>query len=258
MTISNEYRGLRGRVVIITGAGQGIGRVYAHNFAAQGAIPVIAELNAEAGQKVAREIEAKGGRALAVQTDVSNAASTLNMAQQALKQFGRIDCLLNNAAVFSKITIAPFWELPEAEWRQAMDVNITGSFLCARAVVPAMQERKWGRIINVSSGTMILGRPNYLHYITSKAAMVGMTRSMSRELGPWNITVNTFWPGVTKTEVERPSVPAVMFEKYAEMQCLHRLTDMDDLSAGMMFLCSDDAGFITGQSLAVDGGLTFI
>ena len=139
-----------------------------------------------------------------------------------------------------------------------MDVNITGSFLCARAVVPAMQERKWGRIINVSSGTMILGRPNYLHYITSKAAMVGMTRSMSRELGPWNITVNTFWPGVTKTEVERPSVPAVMFEKFAEMQCLHRLTDMDDLSAGMMFLCSDDASFITGQSLAVDGGLTFI
>jgi len=258
MTISNEYRGLRGRVVIITGAGQGIGRVYAHNFAAQGAIPVIAELNAEAGQNGAREIDAKVGRALAVQTDVSNAASTLNMAQQALKQFGRIDCLLNNAAVFSKITIAPFWELPEAEWRQAMDVNITGSFLCARAVVPAMQERKWGRIINVSSGTMILGRPNYLHYITSKAAMVGMTRSMSRELGAWNITVNTFWPGVTKTEVERPSVPAVMFEKFAEMQCLHRLTDMDDLSAGMMFLCSDDAGFITGQSLAVDGGLTFI
>ena len=258
MTIGNEYRGLRGRVVIVTGAGQGIGRGYAHNFAAQGAIPVIAELNAEAGQKVAREVEAKGGRALAVPTDVSNTASTLNMAQQALKQFGRIDCLINNAAVFSKITIAPFWELPEAEWRQAMDVNITGSFLCARAVVPAMQERKWGRIVNVSSGTMILGRPNYLHYITSKAAMVGMTRSMARELGEWNVTVNTFWPGVTKTEVERPSVPAAMFEKFAELQCLHRLTDMDDLSAGMMFLCSDDAGFITGQSLAVDGGLAFI
>jgi NAD(P)-dependent dehydrogenase (short-subunit alcohol dehydrogenase family) len=258
MTITNEYRGLRGRVVIITGAGQGIGRRYALNFAAQGAIPVIAEFNGDAGERVAREVEQQGGKALAIQTDVSNTASTLNMAKQTLSKFGRIDCLLNNAAVFSKITIAPFWELPEAEWRQAMDVNITGSFLCARAVVPAMQERKWGRIVNVSSGTMIMGRPNYLHYITSKAAMVGMTRSMSRELGPWNVTVNTFWPGVTKTEVERPSVPAAMFEKFAEMQCLHRLTDMDDLSAGMMFLCSDDAGFITGQSLAVDGGLAFI
>jgi len=258
LTITNEYRGLKDRVVIITGAGQGIGRNYAHRFAAQGAIPVIAEFNEAAGASVAREVEAQGGKALFVATDVSNTASTLDMAAQALKKFGRIDCLINNAAVFSKITIAPFWELPEAEWRQAMDVNITGSFLCARAVVPAMQERKWGRIVNVSSATMILGRPNYLHYITSKAAMVGMTRSMARELGEWNVTVNTFWPGVTKTEVERPSVPAAVFDKFAEAQCLHRLTELDDLAAGMMFLCSDDAAFITGQSLQVDGGLTFI
>ena len=133
---SNTYAGLRDRVVIITGAGQGIGRAYAKHFAAQGAIPVIAEFNAEAGQSVEAEVKAAGGRALFVKTDVADEASTKAMAQAALDSFGRIDCLINNAAVFSRITMAPFWELPVDEWRRAMDVNITGSFLCARAVVP--------------------------------------------------------------------------------------------------------------------------
>jgi 3-oxoacyl-[acyl-carrier protein] reductase len=255
---SNTYPGLRDRVVIITGAGQGIGRAYAKHFAAQGAIPVIAEFNAEAGKSVEAEVKAQGGRALFVKTDVADEASTKAMTQAALDAFGRIDCLINNAAVFSRITMAPFWELPVDEWRRAMDVNITGSFLCARAVVPTLQARRFGRIINVSSATMIMGRENYLHYITSKSAMVGMTRSMARELGAWDITVNTFWPGVTKTEIERPSVPAEVFERMTQMQSIKRLTHTDDLAHGVMFLCSDDAGFITGQSLQVDGGLTFI
>lgn len=258
MPITNEYRGLRDRVVIITGAGQGIGRNHAKRFAEQGSHIVIAEFNGDAGRNVEREITEAGGSALFVETDVSNTESTLNMADQALKKFGRIDCLINNAALFSKITMGPFWDLPEAEWRAAMDVNITGAFLCSRAVVPTMQERKWGRIINVSSGTVTMGRENYLHYITSKSAVIGMTRAMARELGNWNITVNTFWPAVTKTEVERPSVPNALFEKFAEMQCIHRLSDMDDLSAGVMFICSDDAGFMTGQGLAVDGGIVFL
>jgi 3-oxoacyl-[acyl-carrier protein] reductase len=258
MPVTNEYRGLRDRVVIITGAGQGIGRNHAKRFAEQGSHIVIAEFNGDAGRNVEREITEAGGSALFVETDVSNTESTLNMADQALKKFGRIDCLINNAALFSKITMGPFWDLPEAEWRAAMDVNITGAFLCSRAVVPTMQERKWGRIINVSSGTVTMGRENYLHYITSKSAVIGMTRAMARELGNWNITVNTFWPAVTKTEVERPSVPNALFEKFAEMQCIHRLSDMDDLSAGVMFICSDDAGFMTGQGLAVDGGIVFL
>jgi 3-oxoacyl-[acyl-carrier protein] reductase len=258
MPITNEYRGLRDRVVIITGGGQGIGRNHAKRFAEQGSHIVIAEFNGDAGRNVEREINDAGGSALFVETDVSNTESTLNMADQALKKFGRIDCLINNAALFSKITMGPFWDLPEAEWRAAMDVNITGAFLCSRAVVPTMQERKWGRIINVSSGTVTMGRENYLHYITSKSAVIGMTRAMARELGNWNVTVNTFWPAVTKTEVERPSVPNALFEKFAEMQCIHRLSDMDDLSAGVMFICSDDAGFMTGQGLAVDGGIVFL
>jgi 3-oxoacyl-[acyl-carrier protein] reductase len=169
MSIPNEYGGLRDRVVIITGAGQGIGRAYAHHFAAQGAIPIIAEYNDAGGRKVQAEVEVAGGRSLFVKTDVSDQASVDAMVQATLTKFGRIDCLINNAAVLSRITMAPFWKLPLDEWRRAIDVNITGAFLCARAVVPTMQERNWGRIINVCSGTVIMGRENYLHYVTSQS-----------------------------------------------------------------------------------------
>lgn len=258
MAISNGYNGLKGRVAIITGAGQGIGRRYAQRFAEQGAIPVIAEFNAEAGRSVEAELKAAGHEALFVETDVASEESANAMAQAVREAYGRIDILINNAAVFSKITMAPFWELPPDEWERAMRVNISGPFYCARAVRETMQAAHWGRIINVSSATVIMGRQNYLHYITSKSAVIGMTRSMARELGPWDITVNTFWPGVTQTEVERPSVPKEQFEQLKQMQSLKRLTDMDDLAGAVMFLCSDDAAFITGQSLQVDGGLTFI
>ena len=160
---SANYPSLKDRVIIITGGGQALGRTYAHAFASQGAIPVIAELNGESGARVAKEIEQKGGRALSVQTDVSDEKATEEMAKKALKAYGRIDCLINNAAVFSQITIAPFWELPVDEWQSAMRVNIDGAFFCSRAVVPAMQERKWGRIVNIASTTVHTGRPNYLH-----------------------------------------------------------------------------------------------
>ena len=251
------YPSLRDRVVIITGGGQGLGRTYAHNFAAQGAIPVIAELNEENGARVVQEIEHQGGRALSFRTDVSDEASTLAMAEAALSAHGRIDCLINNAAVFSKITIAPFWELPVDEWKSAMDVNINGAFFCSRAVVPAMQEAHWGRIINVASTTVPTGRANYLHYITSKSAMIGMTRSMARELGDYNVTVHLFWPGAVETEIERPSVSGAQFQAIAQQQCIKRPATMDEYAGFMLFLCSDDAEYMTGQAMAANGGVAF-
>ena len=257
LTVTARYDSLEGRVVIITGGGQGIGRGYAHHFAAQGAIPIIAELNGENGERVKAEIEAKGARAHAIQTDVSDMASVSAMVAAVMAAEGRIDVLINNAAVFSRITMAPFWELPLDEWDNAMKVNVTGSFYCARAVVPAMQSAKWGRIVNVASGTVALGSANYLHYITSKSAMIGMTRSMARELGPWNVTVNTFWPGIIKTEVPRPSAPDEVFEMFSRQQCLPRLTTIEDLAKPMLFLCSDEAKYMTGQIFEPDGGLSF-
>ena len=252
------YDSLAGRVIIITGGGQGIGRGYAHYFAAQGAIPVIAEYNGDNGERVAHEVQEKQGQALAIQTDVADIRSATSMAEKTLSALGRIDVLINNAAVFSQITMAPFWELPVEEWERAVQVNINGAFYCSRAVVPAMQEARWGRIVNVSSGTTVMGRPNYLHYITTKSAMIGMSRSMARELGPWNITVNTFWPGVMQTEVERPSVPKKMFEVLTGNQALPRQGTIHDLAKAMLFLCSDEAAYITGQNMLPDGGANMI
>jgi NAD(P)-dependent dehydrogenase (short-subunit alcohol dehydrogenase family) len=251
------YSSLKNRVVIITGGGQGLGRTYAHEFAAQGAIPVVAELNGENGARVVAEIEQKGGRALSIETDVSSESSTLEMAAKTLSAFGRIDCLINNAAVFSKITIAPFWELPVDEWNAAMQVNINGAFFASRAVVPSMMEAKWGRIINIASTTVPTGRANYLHYITSKSAMIGMTRSMARELGPYNITTHLFWPGAVETEIERPSVSGDMFQKLADQQAIGRPATMEEYAAFLLFMCSDDAEYMTGQAIAANGGLAF-
>ena len=257
VTVTARYDSLRDRVVVITGAGQGIGRGYAHHFAAQGAIPVIAEINGEKGHAVRQEIEDAGGTAHAFETDVSDMPSVAAMVEATLSAAGRIDVLINNAALFSRITMAPFWELPLDEWDRAMRVNVTGSFYCARAVVPAMQDNNHGRIVNVTSGTVALGSANYLHYITSKSAMIGMTRSMARELGPWNITVNTFWPGIIRTEVPRPSAPDEVFEMFRKQQCLPRLTTIEDLAKPMLFLCSEEARYITGQIFEPDGGLSF-
>ena len=257
VTVTAHYKSLEGRVVIITGGGQGIGRGYAHHFAAQGAIPIIAELNGDNAVSVQREIKEKGFEALAIQTDVASMESVTTMVNQVIEKFGRIDILINNAAVFSRITMAPFWELPLDEWDSAMNVNVTGSYYCARAVVPTMRRAKWGRIVNVTSGTVQLGSANYLHYITSKSAVIGMTRSMARELGASNITVNTFWPGITKTEVNRPSATDEVFEMFTQRQCLPRMTTIDDLAKPMLFLCSEEAAYMTGQIFEPDGGLSF-
>ena len=258
MTSTATYHSLKDRVVVITGGGQGLGRAYAEHFAAQGAICVIAELDGANGEKVAAEVRDAGGRALAVETDVSVLAEAERMAAAALSEYGRIDCLINNAAIFSRITMAPFWELPVDEWERAMQVNINGAFYCARAVVPAMQEAEWGRIVNLASTTVAIGRVNYLHYITSKSALIGMTRSMARELGGWNITVNLLWPGTVETEIERPSVSGAQFASIAKQQCLPRPAEMQDIARVMLFLCSDDSGYITGQGLQANGGLAFL
>lgn len=194
---------------------------------------------------------------MAVETDVQDERSTVAMAEETLRALGRIDCLINNAAHFSQISMAPFWELSVEEWERAIDTNVTGAFLTARAVAPAMMEAGWGRIVNVSSTTVMSGRPNYLHYITSKSAMIGMTRSMARELGPYNVTVHLFWPGAVETEIDRPSVSGAMFQELASVQALPRPATTDDFAVAMLFLCSDDSEYMTGQALVANGGLAF-
>ncbi len=254
-----DYHSLKDRVVIITGGGQGIGRTYAHHFAAQGAVPVIAEIKPDDGARVAAEIEADGGRVLFVETDVGDLASAEAMAAAALSAHGRIDGLINNAAMFTNISNAPFCEIPVDEWLRTIHVNVTGAYFCARAVAPAMREAKWGRMVNISSGVTTIGYPNFLHYVTSKSAVIGMTRSLARELGPDNITVNTFWPGLTRTEVsEMAGKTSARYERQIELQCLKREGTTDDLARIVLFLCSEESGWINGHNIAGDGGYKFL
>jgi NAD(P)-dependent dehydrogenase (short-subunit alcohol dehydrogenase family) len=250
------FPGLKDRVVIITGAGQGIGRVFAKAFATAGARSVIAELNKEKAAAVFEEIMGFGGQALAVTTDVADPASIEAMIDVVEGQYGRIDILINNAGIFSTLEMRPFEQIPLDEWEQVLRVNLTGPFLCARAVLPAMRRAKWGRIINVASGAVRLGRPNYLHYIAAKAALAGMSLSMARELGPDGITVNAILPGATFTEIERKTVTPAQKERIIAMQCIPRAEVPEDLVGAVLFLASEGSSFVTGQSINLDGGVT--
>ena len=245
---------LAGRVAIVTGAGQGIGRVFAKAFALAGAIPVIAEKNADKARAVEREIAAAGGQALAITTDVADEKSVRAMAGAVERALGRIDILVNNAAIFSTLEMRPFEEIPLAEWNEVLRVNVTGPFLTAGAVVPAMRRAGWGRIINIASGAVLLGRPNYLHYIASKGALDAMSRSMARELGGHGITVNAVLPGATFTEIERKTVTPEQKTRIIGLQCVPRAETPEDLVGTVLFLASEAAGFLTGQRIVVDGG----
>lgn len=248
---------VRNRVVIVTGAAQGIGRELARQFAAAGAIPVLADYNAEGAEAVLGEIEAAGGRAFTAPVDVGDAASVDRMAARVLREFGRIDVLINNASIFATLGKRPFHEIPVDEWERVLSVNVTGSFLCARAVVEPMRTAGWGRIVNISSDSVPRGVPNYLHYVTSKSAVIGMTNAMARELGPFGITVNCIRPGPVATEVDRAVNPTMERRmKQLGEQCIPKGQEPADLVGLTMFFATRAASFITGQTVACDGGYT--
>lgn len=245
------------RVVIVTGAGQGIGRELARQFAAAGAIAIVADLNVANAERVAHEIMQNDGKALAVSLDVGNRASVDAMVDIVKSSYGRIDTLINNAGIFASLEKKPFDLISQQEWEQVLHINITGVFNCVSAVTPHMREAGWGRIVNISSDAVRLGVTNYLHYVTSKSALIGMSASLARELGPHGITVNCVRPGGVSTEVERVANPTIeRRQQQIAQQCIPKTQVASDLAGLIMFLSSPASSFITGQTIACDGGLT--
>jgi NAD(P)-dependent dehydrogenase (short-subunit alcohol dehydrogenase family) len=247
---------LEGRVAIVTGGGHGIGRAYCLALAREGARVVVSEIDGKAAEATRELVWGEGVETLALQTDVADEASTLAMARATVERFGRIDVLVNNAAVFATIPIsrALIEEISVAEWDRVMAVNLRGVFLACRAVLPAMKAAGAGRIINISSGTAFNGSATRIHYVASKAGVLGFTRTLAREVGPHGITVNAIAPGSTLSE-EHPTDETVRM-RLASVQgrALARLELPDDLVGAVIFFASDESAFITGQTLVVDGG----
>jgi len=245
------------RVVLITGAAQGIGRELARQFAAAGAMAVVADLDIVKAEQVIQEIKDAGGEGLAVEVDVADEASVGAMVDAVIEKLGRVDVLINNASIFATIEKGPFDQIPVAQWEHVLKVNITGTYLCVRAVAEHMRKAGFGRIINVSSDAVTRGTANYLHYVTSKSALIGMTNSLARELGGHGITVNCIRPGSVATEVERVVNPTIeVRQRAASLQCIPRGMVPSDLVGIMFFLATPASAFVTGQTIACDGGYT--
>jgi len=247
---------LQGRVAIVTGGGHGIGKAYARRLAEEGASVVIAEIDAQAAEKAAADFCTEGFDALAIPTDVADQASAEEMARRTVERYGRIDVLVNNAAIFVTVPMsrAPFDRIDPSEWDRMMAVNLRGAWLACCAVIPQMRRQRYGKIINISSGTALKGSSSRIHYVTSKAGILGFTKSLAHEVGKDNICVNCVAPGSTLSEENPDEGVLKMRAAAAATRALQRVQTPEDLVGAVAFFASSDSDFITGQTLVVDGG----
>src|ERR1700757_807823 len=247
---------LANKVAIITGAGHGIGKAYARKFAEEGAHVVIADIDATGGEAVAKALIDLNLSAWARATDVRSFPSVEGLMRETVKKFGRIDVLLNNAAIYvtQKLWKGPVEELALEEWDRVIEVNLKGVFLCCKAVIPIMKQQHSGKIINIASGTFFSGSGNMPHYTTAKGGVVALTRVMARQLGEWNINVNCMTPGSTLSEESVSEETLKRREGSVDKRCFKRIETPADIVGTALFLASSDSDFMTGQLLVVEGG----
>jgi 3-oxoacyl-[acyl-carrier protein] reductase len=245
-----------GKVAIVTGSGQGLGRAYAEALAAEGASVVIAEINEGNAKDVAEAITTAGGTALAVRTDVTDPDSCAAMVQAAVDRFGTVDILVNNAAIYDGLTMDAFEDLDMAVWDRVMAVNVKGTWLATRAVAPLMKDKGYGKIVNISSTVAYIGPPLLLHYVASKGAVVAMTKALAKELGDYGIRVTAVAPGMTFTQATENLLPdPIMGDMFMEMQALKEKMQPEHVVPTLLFLCSSESDFVVGQNWVVDGGM---
>ncbi len=245
---------LNGKVALVTGAGQGLGQAFAERLAGDGAkVVIVAHRNPP--EETVKRVEATGSEYMVHHVDVSSESDIDDLAAAVESNFGQVDVLVNNAGVYP---MQPFLEMEYKQWRQMFEINTDSIFHLCRAFVPGMVERRWGRVINVSSTSFMEGMANYTHYNAAKAAIVGFTRSLAIEVGPSDVTVNALAPGLVRTPTTDSGPQADgMFEGFLAEQCIKRTEEPKDLAGAVSWLASEDAAFVTGQTVVVDGGWHF-
>ncbi|CAN5459804.1 SDR family NAD(P)-dependent oxidoreductase [soil metagenome] len=240
---------LEGRVAIVTGAAQGIGRAIADKLAQEGASVVVADLNQAGCEEAAAALPG----ALALTVDVSDPEQVSGMVAQTAERYGKLDILVNNAAI---VPFTAWDDIDFAEWRRIMAVNLDGVFLTCRAASDEMRKREYGRIVNITSNSMLAGTPNLAHYMASKGGVFGFTRALATELGKYGITVNSVAPGLTQTEGVEASPHKESYDFVQMLQAIPRRGVAGDIAPAVAFLASEEAAWVTGQMLVVDGGHT--
>jgi 3-oxoacyl-[acyl-carrier protein] reductase len=249
---------LTNKVAIITGGGRGIGKAFALRFAEEGAKLLLPDISLERAEATVKEIQAKGGQGIAMQTDISDENDTMKMAEKVIEQYGKIDILLNNAATFFGVEAKPWDTLTVEEWDRIFTVNVRGTWLCCKSIAPLMVNQSKGKIINIASD--IIKSPQshmLLHYTCSKAAVYTMTQSLARALGSSGINVNAIAPGLTMTDATMDT-PEEMLDSATKERCIPRREQPTDLVGTAVFLASADSDFITGQVIFVNGGCVMV
>jgi 3-oxoacyl-[acyl-carrier protein] reductase len=247
---------LQNKVTVITGAAHGIGKAYARRFAEEGAHVVVADIDSGGGQTAAKALIESGFSAWARATDVRNYLNVEGLMRETADRFGRIDVLLNNAAIYvtQKLWKGPVEDLDLAEWDRVIEVNLKGVFLCSKAAIPIMKQQRSGKIINIASGTFFSGSGNMPHYTSAKGGVIALTRVMARQLGEWGINVNCMTPGSTMSEDSVTEEVLKRRESSIDKRAFRRVETPADIVGTALFLASSDSDFITGQLVVVEGG----